>query len=292
MERTTMEPTASRSAAMPLVALPTGEQVPALGMGTYRLGADPTRRQDEVAALRQGLELGLTLIDTAEMYADGGAEAVVGEAIAGHRDEVFLVSKVLPFNSTTKGTVAACERSLQRLGTDHLDMYLLHWRGMQHLSETLEGFEDLQAAGKIRYWGVSNFDMADMQELLGLPGGSQVGANQVLYNPLRRGIEWDLLPWCQQRRIPVMAYSPVEEGRLLGHPTLAEIGARHDATAAQVAIAWILRQPGLIAIPKSVSAEHLRQNREALDLQLKPEDLEAIDRAFPPPRGPVPLSVI
>lgn len=281
------------TATMPLVDLPTGEYVPALGQGTYRMGADPARRSEEVRALQLGLELGMTLIDTAEMYADGGAEEVVGEAIRGHqRDDVFVVSKVLPFNSTAEGTVAACERSLKRLGTDHLDLYLLHWRGMTSLQETLEGFEDLKAAGKIRYWGVSNFDMADMNELMALFGGQQVTTNQVLYNPQRRGIEWDLLPWCRERRIPIMAYSPVEEGRLLEHPALAGVAANHHATVAQVCLAWLLRQSGMIVIPKSSNPAHVRENRAALDLQLTPEDLALIDQAFPAPRGPQPLSVI
>jgi diketogulonate reductase-like aldo/keto reductase len=229
--------------------LPSGEAIPVLGQGTWYLGEGLRRREDEVAALRLGLDLGLTLIDTAEMYGDGVSEELVGEAIAGRRDEVFLVSKVLPSNATQRGTIAACERSLRRLGTDRLDLYLLHWRGGTPLRETLDAFAALTDAGKIRHWGVSNFDVSDMEELVGLPGGSAVATDQVLYNLTRRGIEYDLLPWCRERGLPIMAYSPIEQGRMLGHAGLRSVAARHGATPAQVALAWLLRQDGLIVIP-------------------------------------------
>jgi diketogulonate reductase-like aldo/keto reductase len=274
------------------VILPDGERVPALGLGTWGMGEAGTRGADVVAALRLGLDLGMTLVDTAEMYAEGGAEEVVAKAIAGRRDAVFLVSKVYPHNATRRGTVAACERSLERLGTDRLDLYLLHWRGDVPLEETLEGFAALIAAGKIRRWGVSNFDTDDMAELWALPGGGAAAANQVLYNLKRRGIEWDLLPWCRERRVPVMAYSPVEQGRLLAKRALKEVARRRGATPAQVALAWVLRQDGVIAIPKAAQAAHVRENRAALDLALAPDDLAALDAAFPPPRAKHPLEML
>jgi diketogulonate reductase-like aldo/keto reductase len=272
--------------------LPSGEAIPVLGQGTWHMAEDPRRRADEIAALRCGLDLGMTLIDTAEMYADGAAEQLVGEAIAGRRDEVFLVGKVLPHNATRRGTIAACERSLRRLGTDQLDLYLLHWRGQVPLAETLEAFIALIRAGKIRHWGVSNFDVADMEELDGTPGGGAVATDQVLYNLTRRGIEYDLLPWCRKRGIPIMAYSPVEQGRLLNHPQLQGIADRHCATSAQVALAWVVRQDGLVAIPKAGTPAHVRENRAALDILLTDEDLAALDRVFPPPTGPQPLEMI
>ena len=251
----------------------------------------PRRRREEIAALRTGLDLGMTLIDTAEMYADSGAEELVAEAIAGRRDEVFLVTKVLPSNASRRGTVAACERSLRRLRTDRIDLYLLHWRGQTPLEETLDGFTNLLPAGKIRYWGVSNFDAADMEELVDLPGGSAVATDQVLYNLSRRGIERDLLPWCRRRRIPVMAYSPIEEGRLLRDRSLNAVALRHRATAAQVALAWLLRQDGVIAIPKAGSPEHVRENRAAVDLRLTKRDPAELDAALPGPTEPVPLQM-
>jgi diketogulonate reductase-like aldo/keto reductase len=272
--------------------LPSGEAIPVLGQGTWHMAEEPRRRADEIAALRCGLDLGMTLIDTAEMYADGAAEQLVGEAIAGRRDEVFLVSKVLPHNATSRGTIAACERSLRRLGTDRLDLYLLHWRGQVPLAETLEAFVALTRTGKIRHWGVSNFDVADMEELERTPGGGAVATDQVLYNLTRRGIEYDLLPWCRKRGIPVMAYSPVEQGRLLNHPQLQDIAERHRATPAQVALAWVVRQDGLVAIPKAGTPAHVRENRAALDILLTDEDLAALDRVFPPPTGPQPLEMI
>jgi diketogulonate reductase-like aldo/keto reductase len=256
------------------------------------MGEDPGRRRDEVAALRLGLDLGMTLIDTAEMYGDGAAETVVAEAIAGRRDEVFLVSKVLPQNATRRGIVAACEASLRRLRTDRLDLYLLHWPGSVPLAETLEGFEALMRAGKVRHFGVSNFDMAEMDALWSLPGGSATVTNQVLYNLSRRGIEWDLLPWCRSRGLPVMAYSPLEQGRVLGEGGLDAVARRHGVSQAQVALAWVLHQDGVVAIPKAADAGHLRENRAALDLRLSTEDMAALDRSFPPPAGPSELAIL
>jgi diketogulonate reductase-like aldo/keto reductase len=281
-----------RTPAVRTIALPSGEAIPVLGQGTWHMAETALRRADEIAALRLGLDLGLTLIDTAEMYANGAAEELVAEAIAGRRDEVFLVSKVLPHNATRRGTVDACERSLRRLGTDRLDLYLLHWRGRPPLAETLDAFAALVRAGKIRHWGVSNFDLADMEELARLPGGSAAATNQVLYNLSRRGIEYDLLPWCGARGLPVTAYSPIEQGRILDHPALQGVAARHGATPAQVALAWLLRQGGLIAIPKAGTPAHVRENRAALDLRLTPPDLAALDRAFPPPTRPRPLEML
>ncbi|HWU98716.1 MAG TPA: aldo/keto reductase [Oxalicibacterium sp.] len=272
--------------------LPSGEAVPVLGQGTWYMGDEPRRRADEIATLRQGLDLGMTLVDTAEMYGDGAAEKLVGEAIAGRRDEVFLVSKVLPSNASRSGTIAACERSLRRLGTDRIDLYLLHWRGRTPFAETIAAFEALQDAGKIRHWGVSNMDVSDMQELLRAPGGDAVATNQVLYNLTRRGIEYDLLPQAQQRGLPLMAYSPIEQGRLADYPELEEIAERQGVTAAQVALAWVLRQQGVIAIPKASRPEHVKLNRAALDLKLTQEDLDALDDAFTPPSGPEPLEMI
>jgi diketogulonate reductase-like aldo/keto reductase len=272
--------------------LPSGEAVPVLGQGTWYIGDDPQRRADEIAALRLGLDLGMTLIDTAEMYGNGAAEQLVGEAIAGRRDEVFLVSKVLPGNATRLGTIAACERSLQRLRTDRLDLYLLHWRGGTPLQETLGAFETLAKSGKIRHFGVSNLDRADMEELWSLEGGAAAATDQVLYNLTRRGIEQDLLPWCRERGVPIMAYSPIEQGRLLRHPALRAAAARHGATPSQAALAWVLRHDGVIAIPKAGDPCHVRENRAALDLSLTDHDLAALDRAFPPPAGPRPLEML
>ncbi len=272
--------------------LPAGEAVPVLGQGTWNMGERRDRQADEVAALRLGIELGMTLIDTAEMYGDGGAEEVVGEAVKGRRDALFIVSKVLPSNASRRGVPAACERSLKRLGTDRIDLYLLHWRGGVPLAETVEAFEALKAAGKIRHWGVSNFDADDMEELAGIKAGGAVQTNQVLYNLTRRGIEYDLLPWCRARGVPIMAYSPVEQGRLAGEKRLASIAERYGVSQARLALAWVLRQDGVIAIPKAVKPEHVRDNRAALDLRLAPEDLEALDRLFAPPSRKQPLQMI
>jgi diketogulonate reductase-like aldo/keto reductase len=275
--------------AVPTINLPSGEAVPALGQGTWNMGDSARHRQEELAALRAGLDLGMTLIDTAEMYGSGASEDLVGEAIAGRRDGVFLVSKVLPQNASRRGTISACERSLKHLKTDRIDLYLLHWRGSIPLEETLAGFADLRRAGKIRHWGVSNFDVDDMEELVALAAGATVAVNQVLYNLKRRRIEYDLVPWCRERRIPVMAYSPVEQGRMLNHPTLKKIAGAQAATPAQVALAWLLRKPGVIVIPKAAREAHVRENRAALDLALTKDDLAALDAAFPPPvqRGPL-----
>ena len=272
--------------------LPSGLAVPVLGQGTWYMGDDAHRRADEVASLRLGLDLGMTLIDTAEMYGDGASEKLVGEAIAGRRDEVFLVSKVLPSNASRNGTIAACERSLRRLGTDCIDLYLLHWRGRTPFAETIAAFEALQDAGKIRYWGVSNMDVDDMREIERAPGGDAMATNQVLYNLTRRGIEYDLLPQAQDRGLPLMAYSPIEQGRLAEYPEVQAIADRHGVAPAQVALAWVLRQDGVIAIPKASTPEHVRENRAALDLQLTAEDLEELDDMFPPPHGPEPLEMI
>jgi diketogulonate reductase-like aldo/keto reductase len=274
------------------ISLPNGERVSVLGMGTWGMGEARTSGADMVAALKLGLDLGMTLIDTAEMYGEGGAEKVVGRAIAGRRDAVYLVTKVYPHNAGRKDAVAACERSLKRLGTDHLDLYLLHWRGEVPLAETLEAFTVLERAGKIRAWGVSNFDTDDMKELWRLPSGKGCAGNQVLYNLTRRGIEWDLLPWCRERRLPIMAYSPIEQGRLLTRPALRRLATERGVTPAQLALSWVLHQTGVIAIPKAASPEHLRENRAALDLALSPAELAALDEAFRPPKRKEPLAML
>jgi len=270
---------------LPTVTLPGGERVPALGQGTWHMGEDRRRIADEAAAVRLGIELGMTLIDTAEMYGGGGAEEMVARAAEGVRDDLFIVSKVYPHNASRTGVVAACERSLKRLGTDRIDLYLLHWRGSIPLAETIEGFERLTRDGKIRYHGVSNFDRDDMAEWLALKGGETVAADQVLYNLSHRGPEWDLVPWCRERGIAIMAYTPLGQGRMLGNRGLVEIARRRGATPAQIALAWLLRQDGTIVIPKASRPEHVRENRGALDVALTEEDLAALDRAFPPPKG-------
>jgi diketogulonate reductase-like aldo/keto reductase len=270
---------------LPMVTLAGGERVPALGQGTWHMGENRRRTAEEAASVRLGIELGMTLIDTAEMYGSGGAEEMVARAAEGLRDNLFIVSKVYPHNASRAGVVAACERSLERLRTDRIDLYLLHWRGSIPLSETLEGFEQLRRDGKIRHYGVSNFDRADMAEWVALKGGENVAADQVLYNLSRRGPEWDLLPWCRERGIAIMAYTPLGQGSLLRDRTLTEIARRRNATPAQVALAWLLRQEGMIVIPKAARQEHVRENRGALDVALTEEDLLALDRAFPPPKG-------
>lgn len=274
------------------IPLPSGEEIPVPGQGTWGYAENPGRRESEISTLRHGLDLGMTLVDTAEMYANGAAEELVGEAISGRREEVFLVSKVLPSNATREGTIAACERSLRRLGTDRIDLYLLHWRGPVPLEETLDAFTALVNAGYVRHWGVSNFDVTDLAELVGLPGGTAVETDQALYNLTRRGIEWDLLPACQQSGLPIMAYSPFERGRMIGHPGLGTIAERHGVSPAQVALAWTLRQDGVNTIPRAGTPEHAEENRAALDLQLTPEDLAELDRIFPPPTGPQPLEAL
>lgn len=263
-----------------------------LGLGTWHMAEDTHRRDDELSALRQGLDLGLALIDTAEMYGKGDAEELVGEAMRGRRDEVFLVSKVLPSHARRHATVRACEGSLRRLGTDRLDLYLLHWRGSTPLEETLDAFTTLVDEGKIRHWGVSNFEPADMEELVVLPGGEDVATNQVLYNLGRRGIECDLVPWSLERGLPIMAYSPIEQGRLLGHSALRAVAGRHDATPAQVAVAWVLRHDHVTTVPKAGTPAHVREDHAALELELTEGDLDELDRSFPPPTGRQPLEML
>ena len=273
--------------------LPGGETIPVLGQGTWRMGEDKSKRPSEVAALRTGIDLGMNLIDTAEMYADGGAERVVGEAIAGRRDQVFVVTKFYPQNATRERMAAACDRSLRRLNTEQIDLYLLHWRGEVPLRETLAGFDDLLEAKKIRYAGVSNFDVDDMEELARIKGGlERIVTNQVLYNLERRGIEWDLVPWMRKRRRPIIAYSPVEEGLLTHpHPLLKRVAEWHDATPAQVALAWVIRDDGVIAIPKAADPKHVRENRGAADIKLTKRDLDELDESFPPAEGKKPLEM-
>jgi diketogulonate reductase-like aldo/keto reductase len=274
------------------VALPGGERVPALGQGTWFMGDDRATRAEEIATLRLGLDLGATLIDTAEMYGDGRAEELVGEAIAGRRDEVFLVSKVLPHNASRRGTITACERSLKRLQTDRLDLYLLHWRGSVPFAETLAALAELKTCGKIRHYGVSNLDLADMREIWPLDGGAAIATNQLLFNLTRRGIEWDLLPWLRERHIPVMAYSPLEQARLVNNAKLATFARSHGMTPAQAALAWLLGKEDIIAIPKSGNRVRLRENLGALDHPLTAAQLEALDGLFPPPRGPCALEML
>ena len=264
------------------IALPGGENVPSLGQGTWTMGESRARAGEETAALRLGIELGMTLIDTAEMYGEGATETFLGEALDGLRNEIFLVSKVYPQNAGGKRLAQACEGSLRRLDTDRLDLYLLHWPGSVPLSETIEGMEGLKHAGKIRHWGVSNFDTSDMEDLRAA-GGDGCVTNQILYNPTRRGPEFDLLPWLAGHHMTFMAYSPVEQGRLPQGGALAEVARRHGATAAQVALAWGLRHPDAILIPKSGAADHVRENRAAAGLRLTSEDLAVLDGEFPPP---------
>src|SRR3984893_3357165 len=282
----------SMTAVLPRATWPGGERVPALGQGTWHMGEDRRRIADEAAAVRLGIDLGMTLIDTAEMYGGGGAEEMVARAAEGVRDDLFIVSKVYPHNASRAGVVAACERSLQRLRTDRIDLYLLHWRGSIPLVETLEGFERLARDGKIRYHGVSNFDRADMAEWVALKGGETVAADQVLYNLSRRSPEWDLAPWCRERGVAIMAYTPLGQGSMLGNRGLAEIARRRGATPAQIALAWLLRQDGTIVIPKATRPEHVRENRGALDVALTEEDLAALDRAFPPPKSRSALGIL
>ncbi|WP_018234512.1 aldo/keto reductase [Ensifer sp. BR816] len=277
---------------VPATTFPDGRKVPVLGQGTWRMGENRTKAADEIRSLQLGLDLGMTLIDTAEMYGDGAAERVVGEAVSGRRDEAFIVSKVLPSNASRSGTLAACERSLRNLGTDRIDLYLLHWRGGHPLAETVAAFEDLKKAGKILAWGVSNFDLDDMKELQSAPDGGNVAANQVLYNLARRGIEYDLLPWCRDRGVPIMAYSPLDEGRLLHDADLVHIAKAHQATPAQVALAFLKTRSGVISIPKTGSPERARENRQAMDIHLTAENLSELDRVFPPPRKKMRLEVI
>lgn len=283
---------------MTTVTLPTGASIPALGLGTWRMGEKPGTRAQEVAAVRFAVEIGYRLIDTAEMYGDGGAEEVVGAAIADalahrvvRREELFVVTKVYPHNASRKGVAEACDRSLRRLGLDYVDLFLLHWRGNHPLSATVEGFESLKTRGLIRHWGVSNFDADDMEELWRAGSGQACQTNQVYYSASERGIEFDLLPWQRDHRVPLMAYCPIDQGAASTNQTLAAIGAARNATAAQVALAWVLRHHDVAAIPKSVREAHLRDNLAAAAITLTAEELDEIDRAFPPPRGKRPLAM-
>lgn len=266
--------------------------MPVFGVGTWRMGESARVRADEVRAVRAAIERGVTLIDTAEMYGDGEAEIIVADAIGSRRDELFIVSKVLPMNASRRGTIAACERSLKRLQTNRIDLYLLHWRGSDPLPETVAAFQELKAAGKILDWGVSNFDIDDMRELAALDRDKECATNQVLYNLTRRGIEFDLVPFCRERGITIMAYSPLEQARMLGDATLKEVAQRHDVSPAQVALAWLLCQPGIVTIPKATDLKHLDDNIAAIDLKLSTEDLKALDARFPPPKRATPLDML
>ena len=277
---------------MKTVSLPSGERVAALGQGTWNMGDDPAARAEELATLRLGLDLGLTLIDSAEMYGDGRSEELVGEALAGRRDEAFIVSKVLPHKATRQGTIAACERSLKRLKTDHIDLYLLHWRGKVPLDETFAAFDELRRAGKIRHFGVSNLDLADMKAVWKIDAGRQVATNQLLYNLTRRGIEWNLLPWLAERNVPVMAYSPIEQAKLLRVPRLVEFARRHALTPAQVALAWLLAREGVIAIPKTSHRQRVEENAAAGEVALDAAQLAELDDLFAPPVGPTALEML
>ena len=274
------------------VSLPDAGTVPALGLGTWYMGERPDRRPTELAALRTGIENGLTLIDTAEMYGDGAAEELVSEAIAGQRDSIYLVSKVVPSHATRRGTVEACQASLRRLGTDYLDMYLLHWRGRVPLAETVAGFEELVQAGLIRSWGVSNFDTDDLDQLASVPGGARAQTDQVLYNLARRGPEYDLLPRCRQAGIPLMAYSPVDHGRLLEHPTVRDMAGAKEVTPAQLALAWVLRLPDVFAIVKASTPARVAENRAAIEISFSTDELKQLDQIFPPPSSKEPLEML
>lgn len=279
------------------VKLPDGADVPVIGQGTWYMGENASVRGEEIKALQTGIDLGMTLIDTAEMYADGEAEKIVGEAIKGKRDRVFIVTKAYPHHADSKGLAAACEASLRRLGTDYADLYLLHWRGSIPLEETVRGMEKLRREGKIRRWGVSNLDTADMEELWRLPGGTECVVNQVLYHAASRGIEYDLLPWCREHRVPVMAYCPIAQGgrlrkELLQHPVIRQIAEHHGASPAQIALAWVIRGGHVIAIPKAVQEMHIRENAEAARIVLTEEELRQIDEAFPAPKRKMPLDIV
>lgn len=277
---------------MKTVALPSGEHVPAFGLGTWMMAQNKAARAEEIATLRLGLDLGATLIDTAEMYGEGRAEELIGEAISGRRDQVFLVSKVYPHNASRRDAVQACERSLRRLKTDRIDLYLLHWRGSVPLAETMDAFMALQRSGKIRHYGVSNLDLGDMQELWKVPGGNATATNQVLYNLTRRGIEWDLLPQLRAWGVPVMGYSPIEQGKLVRNRKLADFGQRHRMTPVTAALAWLLASDDVIVIPKTSNRERLRENLAAAEIRLTTAQLAELDQLFPPPKGPRPLEML
>jgi len=277
---------------IPDIRLPNGISVPALGQGTWMMGEHTSEASREVESLKRGIELGMTLIDTAEMYAEGGAERIVAKAIEGQRDSIYLVSKVYPWNASRRGTIDACRRSLDRLKTDRIDLYLLHWRGEHPLADTVEAFERLKADGLIGAWGVSNFDTDDMEELVSVPSGKNVAANQILYNLSRRGPEFDLIPWCRARNIPIMAYSPVDQGALIANAELIHLAKAYQATPAQVALAFLLRQGNVMPIPKTSSVHRVEENRAAVDLDITDADWQALDRPFPPPKRKMPLEMI
>jgi diketogulonate reductase-like aldo/keto reductase len=274
--------------------LASGEPVSRLGQGAWQIGEDRSKRAEELLALNVGLDLGLNLIDTAEMYGNGRSEELIAGVVSGRRAQIYIVSKVLPENASRRETIAACEGSLKRLKTDYLDLYLLHWRGSIGLEETLEAFTALRDRGSIRHFGVSNFDRADLEETAGLPGGADVATNQVLYNLEQRGVEWELLPWCRERGMPLMAYSPLgsDSHRLRKHPVLKAMAARLGATPARVALAWLLRRPDVVVIPKASSEAHVRDVVVALSLELKGDELAELDRTFPPPKRATPLAMI
>ena len=277
---------------MKTIDLPSAKRVPALGQGTWQMAERGAARAEAVEGLRLGIDLGMTLIDTAEMYGEGAVEDLVGEAVQGRRDQVLLVSKCYPQNASRKRMAEACARSLKRLRTDRIDLYLLHWPGSVPLDETLDAFMRLKDEGKILEYGISNFDARGAERVWARPGGGGIATNQVLYNLSERGIEWDLLPWCRARSLPLMAYTPLGQGALLDDPGLARVARRHDATPAQVALAWLLAQDGVIAIPKAGRVRHVRENRKAADIVLTAQDLAELDGAFPPPSGPSPLAIL
>jgi len=274
------------------VTLPSGDPMPVFGLGTWRMGESRKQKADEVAIIREAVDLGVELIDTAEMYGDGGAEEAIAEAIAGRRDGLFIVSKVYPHNASRKGVIATCERSLKRLRTGQLDLYLLHWPGQYAIAETLEGFMKLKEAGKIRNYGVSNFDEQDLKEAWAAPGGREIASNQLLYNLGRRGIEWDVLPWLRERGVPTMAYSPLEQARLLNDRRLIAFGQKHGMTPAQAALRWLLAQKDMIVIPKTIRPQRLKENIAALDGALTAEQIAELDSLFPRPSGKRPLEML
>ncbi|MBB4006089.1 aldo/keto reductase [Allorhizobium taibaishanense] len=277
---------------IPTITLPSGKILPALGLGTWMMGETATAASDEIATVRAALDIGMTVVDTAEIYADGGSESIVGKAIKGRRDEAFVVSKVAPWNASQAGTIAACEASLKRLGIECIDLYLLHWRGEYPLQETVAAFDTLKRQGKIGAWGVSNFDVADMEELWTVENGDQCQVNQILYNLGRRGVEFDLLPWCQARGVSIMAYSPIEQGRLVKHPELVAVAKANQATPAQIALAFLLERENVMPIPKTKSISRLQENLSSIDIDLSDEDLQRLDAAFPPPERKVQLQML
>ncbi|MCF1433220.1 aldo/keto reductase [Agrobacterium vitis] len=278
--------------SLPTISMPSGRIVPALGLGTWMMGENAAAEKDEIAAVNHALDLGMTVIDTAEKYGDGSTEQIIGRALKTRRNETYLVSKVAPWNASREGTMSACEGSLKRLGTDCLDLYLLHWRGEHPLTDTVEAFETLKNQGKIKAWGVSNFDVADMEELFAVENGANCQANQILYNLSRRGVEYDLLPWCQERGLAIMAYSPIEQGRLLKHPELIHVAKANQATPAQVALAFLLERDNVLPIPKTTAATRIEENRGSVDLELTEDDLARLDAAFPPPQRKQPMEML